>query len=132
MGYRDKNSNIHKENHGKEESNTNPANAANSLPNSQKEEKKINPLSIGRDEDLMYQDVSNIENQKEDFEWVSNLYERLQESLLLGKEPLEKFLKSFEQYKDHLQIIPEQYVKKFEEDGDPNLVFKIRDDIIQK
>ena len=130
--YRDKNSKIHKENN-QNQGRDDPANAPNSPTGaSQKEEKKLNPLNIGRDEDLFYQEVSNIENQKEDFQWVSELYERLQESLLLGKEPLDKFLLSFQQYKDHLQIVPEQYVKKFEEDGDPNLVYKIRDDIIQK
>lgn len=91
----------------------------------------VNALAMAKDDDLFYQDLSNFENQKEEFDWVSQLYERLHNSLLLGKEPLDKFLASFQQYKEYLEIIPEQYVKKFEEDGDPNLVFKIRDDIIR-
>lgn len=91
----------------------------------------MNPLGMAKDEDLFYQDQSNFENQKEDFFWVSELYERLHKSLLLGKEPLDKFLESFQQYKEYLEIVPEQYVKKFEEDGDPNLVVKIRDEIIR-
>jgi len=94
----------------------------------------LNILAIPKDDDLYYQDITNFENLSEEFDWVTQLYERLSNSLLLGKEPLDKFLASFQQYKEYLEIVPETYVnKKFlgEEGNDPNIVYKIKDDIIR-
>jgi len=71
---------------------------------------------------------------KENSEWVSELYERLGGSLLLAKEPLYKFLKTFEEYKVYLNIIPEQHMKSFEfEEGveSSQVVHKLREDLIQ-
>jgi len=90
-----------------------------------------NAISMIRDDDLYYQDATNFRNLKEEFDWVTQLYNRLHNSLILGKAPLEKFLSSFRQYKEYLEIIPEDYVKKFNDDGDPSLVNRIRDDIIR-
>ena len=73
------------------------------------------------------------QNIKENSEWVSQLYERLGNSLLLGKDPLKKFLETFEMYKTYLNIIPEQHIKSFEfEDGTESgqVVQKLREDVI--
>lgn len=73
----------------------------------------------------------NREFSREDCEWVGELLDRLGNSLMLGRDPLNQFLESFEGYKDYLNLVPDQYVKIFEdENGDSTVINRIRDDII--
>ena len=78
-------------------------------------------------------DINNIENKfnpkREEALFVQDLYERLEKCLLKGKEPLEKYAATFNQYKEDLDIDPETYVKNLDEQDDGNIVHVLRDDI---
>jgi hypothetical protein len=79
------------------------------------------------------EDINNIENKfnpkREEALFVQDLYERLEKCLLKGKEPLEKYAATFNQYKEDLDIDPETYVKNLDEQDDGNIVHVLRDDI---
>ena len=83
--------------------------------------------------------ISNINNQdqnekfnQKEMEWIDEIYERLGTTLLLGKQPLDKYLTMFEPYKEYFNFNAEQYVKNYDEDkSDPNINNKIRDDIVK-
>jgi dynein heavy chain len=68
----------------------------------------------------------------EDEVWAQSLYERLEQSLKLGLKPLDEYLTKFSPYKDYLNIVPEQYLKKFdEEEEEGSGVNKLKSDIIK-
>ena len=80
-------------------------------------------------------DINNINNKfnpkREEILFVQDLYERLEKCLLLGKEPLEKFASTFNQYKSDLDIDPETYVHNLDEQGSENgnIVHILKEDI---
>ena len=69
----------------------------------------------------------------EDSMFVFELYERLGNALLKAKEPLNKFLNTFNQYKSDLDINPEEYVKNLDEQSTDsgNAVPVLREDILK-
>ena len=69
----------------------------------------------------------------EDSLFVHDLYERLGNTLMKAKEPLETFLTTFNQYKADLDINPEEYVKNLDETSteNGNAVPVLREDILK-
>ena len=109
--------------------------SANANVSEKKEENKTKDSQI--QENDQKEDINNIENKfnpkREECYWLEDLYDRLENCLLMGKEPLEKFGFLFNQYKADLDIEPEQYVKSLDETAteNGNAVHVLRDDIIK-
>ena len=74
-------------------------------------------------------DESKVNTLSKEVIWLEDMYARLEDILLLGKQPLFEFSRKFNQYKAYYEITPEEHLAKFGDSIDEDTLNKIKEDL---